>query len=270
VLGRGVESADSAQSDLRVRACRDPGMVAVPHLHVSLGVPRRASDVTRVGLVVFDLAGTTIKDPDHVASAFVAALAEQEIQVSEGDLSGVRGASKRQAIARFIPDGPERARRAEAAYAAFREHLANAYRANGVHAIAGADAVFRDLRARAVRVALNTGFERDLAELLLQGLRWDTGVVDAVICGDDVSEGRPAPFMIFRAMERTNVHSVHEVANVGDTDLDLRAGANAGVRWNVGVLTGAHDRQRLSSAPHTHLLDSIADLPALWPEIQGR
>ena len=62
--------------------------------------------MTRVGLVVFDLAGTTIKDPDHVASAFVAALAEQEIQVSEGDLSGVRGASKRQAIARFIGSIP--------------------------------------------------------------------------------------------------------------------------------------------------------------------
>ena len=71
-------------------------------------------------------------------------------------------------------------------------------------------------------------------------------------------------------MERTNVHSVHEVLNVGDTDLDLRAGSNAGVRWNVGVLTGAHDRETLSRAPHTHLLESVADLPALWPEIQGR
>jgi hypothetical protein len=28
------------------------------------------------------------------------------------------------------------------------------------------------------------------------------------------------------------------------------------------VLTGAHDRATLGAAPHTHLLDSIADLPA--------
>ena len=84
------------------------------------------------------------------------------------------------------------------------------------------------------------------------------------MCGDDVAEGRPAPYLIFRAMEATGVSSVHRVANVGDTILDLRAGHNAGVRWNVGVLTGAHQRQLLESVPHTHLLPSVAELPSLW------
>jgi phosphonatase-like hydrolase len=234
-------------------------------LCVSCVVPRSGPAVTRVALVVFDLVGTTISDSEHVPSAFVAALAQQGVLVSEADLTGVRGASKRQAITRFIPEGADRARRAAAAYTAFREHLENAYRANGVHAIEGAEATFRHLRSRSIRVALNTGFERDLTELLLNALHWDSDVVDAVICGDDVSEGRPAPFLIFRAMERTNVRSVHEVVNVGDTALDLTAGYNAGVRWNVGVLTGAHDRETLSRAPHTHLIESVAELPGLWP-----
>jgi hypothetical protein len=32
------------------------------------------------------------------------------------------------------------------------------------------------------------------------------------------------------------------------------------VRINAGVLWGAHDRTRLVSAPHTHLVASIAEL----------
>jgi phosphoglycolate phosphatase-like HAD superfamily hydrolase len=65
-------------------------------------------------------------------------------------------------------------------------------------------------------------------------------------------------------MEATGAADVRTVANVGDTLLDLTAGANAGVRWNVGVLTGAHGRRVLERAPHTHLIPSVASLPDLW------
>ena len=75
--------------------------------------------------------------------------------------------------------------------------------------------------------------------------------------------GRPAPYLIYRAMELTGTVSVATVANVGDTVLDLGAGANAGVRWNIGVWSGAHDRRALEAAPHTHLCASVADVPAL-------
>ena len=226
---------------------------------------RVASATARLSLVVFDLAGTTVKDTTQVASAFERALAEQGITIGASDLARVRGASKRGAIADLIPRGPDHARRSEAAYATFRAHLVHSYREHGVHPVDGAEEVFRALRDRSIRVALNTGFDRDITTLLLATLRWDTGVVDAVVCGDDVSAGRPAPFLIFRAMEATGVSCVHDVMNVGDTALDLYAGHNAGVRWNVGVLSGAHDRDTLLRAPHTHLLESVADLLAQAP-----
>ena len=56
----------------------------------------------------------------------------------------------------------------------------------------------------------------------------------------------------------------HQVTNVGDTVLDLQAGQNAGVRFNLGVLSGAHTREQLEREPHTYLLSSVAELPALW------
>jgi phosphoglycolate phosphatase-like HAD superfamily hydrolase len=69
--------------------------------------------------------------------------------------------------------------------------------------------------------------------------------------------------MIFRAMEATGVKNINEVINVGDTPLDLRSGANAGVAGVVGVLTGLHGRESLEREVHTHIINSVAELPAL-------
>jgi phosphonatase-like hydrolase len=216
-------------------------------------------------LVVFDMAGTTVRDAGHVADAFRIALGEHGIEVTPEQLSGVRGSSKREAVLHFIPEGADRLRHAETVYDSFREHLVRLYNTGGVEPVEGAEATFRWLKRRGVRVALNTGFDREITTLLLSSLRWEREVVDVVVCGDDVKRGRPAPDLIFCAMEAAGVLSEQQVVNVGDTVLDLRAGQNAGVRWNVGVLTGAHGRSMLEQEPHTHLLDSVASLPGLWP-----
>ena len=218
----------------------------------------------KIELVIFDLAGTTVEDRGEVPDAFTGALAEHGIQVSPEHLSAVRGSSKRQSVLGLIPAGPDRQSRAAAVYNSFRERLTRRYRSDGVRPVSGAARTFRWLRERGARVALNTGFDRETTALLLDALGWDGRVVDAVVCGDDVARGRPAPYLIFRAMEAAGAGSVHGVANVGDTALDLRAGHNAGVRWNVGVLSGAHGRPALEGVPHTHLLPSVAELPSLW------
>lgn len=216
-----------------------------------------------IQLAVFDLAGTTVRDGGQVPRAFVGALSAHGIEVTPEQVNGVRGASKRHAILHFIPEGPDRGRRAAEAYATFRDRLSHAYRADGVEPIDGADEVFRWLRERSIRVALNTGFDRDLTTLLLASLGWGETVADAVVCGDDVQSGRPAPDLILRAMSLTGTRDARGVVNVGDTVLDLTAGQNAGVGWNVGVLSGAHGRALLKSAPHTHLLGSVKELPTI-------
>ncbi|MFL6229180.1 MAG: phosphonatase-like hydrolase [Pyrinomonadaceae bacterium] len=222
-----------------------------------------------IKLVVFDMAGTTLKDRGQVSDAFTATLAEHDIEVSPERLAQVRGSSKRQAVLSFISAGPERERRAETIYNSFREHLAARYRLHGIEPMDGAEQIFRWLRERGVRVALNTGFDRDITGLLLTALNWQEGVVDAVVCGDDVRHGRPAPDLILHAMEATGTTDVGGVVNVGDTALDLQAGHNAGIRWNMGVLSGAHDRQRLERAPHTHLIASVDELPRHFTETRN-
>jgi len=227
-----------------------------------------------IDLVVFDMAGTTVHDAGQVPDAFRFALHAHGIEVSDEDLRSLRGASKRQAIRSFVQrrfsgGGVEVDQKADRIFDAFRQRLAENYSRGGAQSIPGAVQTFTWLHARGIKVALNTGFDRTLTDLLLRAIGWDRHTVDAVVCGDDVSQGRPAPFLIFRAMEAAGAISVHRVMNVGDTVLDLQAGFNAGVGENVGVLSGAHSREQLEKAPHTLLLSSVAAIPALWSDNPG-
>jgi phosphoglycolate phosphatase len=212
-----------------------------------------------VDLVVCDMAGTTVLDEGQVPAAFTAALAEHGVSVTPEAIDKLRGASKRQAISELLPVTADRAERTERVYASFRAQLERVF-GTGVQAVPGAVDAIRTLRARGVKVALNTGFDRDTTNLLLRALRWNDGCVDAVVCGDEVAQGRPAPDLIRACMKATGVTDPARVASVGDTVLDLRAGHNAGVRYNIGVLSGAHKRSQLEREPHTHLLQSVAEL----------
>ena len=213
----------------------------------------------RPSLLVLDVIGTTIQDGGIVAAALRAVMREAGVDVSDDDIRRIRGASKLEAITALMPDAPDRDTRAAVAHAAFNARLAAAGRDGDVRAVDGADATLSALRASGMRIALTTGLQRDVAEALVAGTALFR-LVDTLVCGDDVSAGRPAPFLIFRAMERIGVTSVHDVACVGDTPLDLQAGFNAGVRWNIGVLTGGQSRQQLMACPHTRILDSVAGL----------
>jgi phosphonatase-like hydrolase len=215
-----------------------------------------------IRLVVSDMAGTTVKDSGEVARAFSAALADHGIEAAAAQINAVRGASKREAIATLVaPKYGTDAARVEAVYASFKNHLQRVFTREAVP-VPGAVETFAWLRQQNIKLALNTGFDRDITELLLDALGW-RDMADAVICGDDVKAGRPAPYMIFRAMEAAGVTSVREVLNIGDTVSDLQAARNAGVGLSVGVLSGAHAREQLMREPHHHLIGSVADLPAL-------
>ncbi len=213
--------------------------------------------MTTPALVILDLAGTTVEDSGQVPYAFASALGANGITVTDDDITRVRGSSKREAIRNLLP--PERIGDADRIYEEFRRQLALLYQ-SGVRAIPGAAEMIRDLRARGIKVALTTGFDRNIVTLLMTSLGWPPDSVDAVVCGDEVPRGRPAPDLIFVAMKLTMVEDLASVANVGDTTLDLESAARAGVRWNIGVLSGAHSREALEQAPHTDIIQSVGEL----------
>lgn len=221
-----------------------------------------------VGLVVFDMAGTTVQDDGMVLECFVAAAGHVGLEVSRDELNDRMGRSKLEVFDELARrqagpgrDGEARALR-DRGYEAFCQVLEGAYARAGVAPIDGAERVFTWLRASGAKVALNTGFYRRVTDIILHGLRWGDAV-DAVVCVDDVREGRPAPYMIHEAMQRCGVRAVDEVVVVGDTPSDMHAGRNAGARAVVGVTSGSHTAATLRRHPSTHVLGSVRDLPAM-------
>lgn len=216
-------------------------------------------------LVVSDFAGTTMKEEGAVLVAYRLALTEFDIPFTEEDLAARRGASKRavfQELAARVKTPDDVDAVADKALAIFEDSLKREYETGPVKEIEGAGAAVAALRQAGVKVALTSGFERGVVDLLVRRLGW-ADLFDRVYASDDAPAGRPAPYLIYRAMIDLRVHDVGRVCVVGDTPLDLQAASNARAGWIVGVLSGAHGLETLGATPHTHLLPSIAGLPKM-------
>lgn len=218
-----------------------------------------------IDLVALDIAGTTLDDGGAVYDALRQAVEERGATVAPDDLQTWMGTDKVTAIDALLRLGgltstPEQV---QDSFDRFRTILRDRYAARPATILPGVDDAVRTLRNAGISVALTTGFSRDIVELLLDSVGWNVGDdLDAVITTDDVPAGRPAPFMIHRAMEHTETLDVRRVLAAGDTVVDLRAANNAGV-ISVGVLTGQTPRPLLEAEPHDHILPSVSALPEL-------
>jgi phosphonatase-like hydrolase len=215
-----------------------------------------------IALVAFDLGGTTVHDRGEVPAAFTAAVRDAGLSIDPADLHALRGSSKYDALRRLLgPAAPPS--RLDEVYGRFQGDLIARLAVSHPLSIAGVRESFTRLRGADIRVAVTSGFDRKIVDVVMKAVDW-ADLIDVCVCSDDVPQGRPAPYMIFRAMEQTGVLDVRDVAVVGDTVRDMEAGWNAGVAYRVAVLTGAHDRDTLRAAPHTHIVDSVADVPSIW------
>jgi phosphonatase-like hydrolase len=217
-----------------------------------------------IRLIVLDVGGTIVEDRGDVPALLRSSLAHHGIEVTAAEIGQWRGASKREVVRRFVeqkaPPDADRDQLAAAIYMEFSAQLSDAYRT--VPPIAGAEDAFRKLGQSGYLLATTTGFDREITGQIFRRLGWERYFA-ATITSDDVVLGRPSPFMLFHAMESARVSSVAEVVAVGDTPLDLQAGSNAALRGVVGVLSGVSTADQLRREPHTHILPSVASLPAL-------
>ncbi len=227
-----------------------------------------------IQLLVCDMAGTTLHDGDAVLKAFVAALAAEEIRVPPARINAVMGLAKKVAVRELLAElgrGVDE-RLVDRLHGDFVARMSEFYRTDpGIREIPGAGAAIAAVRKRGVKVALNTGFSRNIVEVILPRLGWTVPeTVDAVVASDEVKLGRPHPEMIQTLMDQFGIADSNSVAKVGDTVADLEEGFNAGCRFNIAVLTGALTREEIATLPHTHVLDSIAGLAELLEAAERR
>ena len=232
-----------------------------------------------IELVVFDLSGTTVEDDNAVAKSLYTAAQEFNLDVSLEDFEKTIGTNKIHLYQYMIAktqgkdltiedfekyDFPEILEEAMEIFERYSVIMIDYYR-NHVNAMPGAEEVFEWLHERGIKVATDTGFNRDVTNAIMEGLQWkEKGLIDLAVDVESTNGvGRPAPYMVFHAMQKLDIQSVHGVVKIGDTPADLLSGKNAGCGANIGVLSGANSAEVLGKYHHTHILPSVRELPAL-------
>ncbi|MEU5234190.1 phosphonatase-like hydrolase [Streptomyces anulatus] len=218
-------------------------------------------------LVVLDMAGTTVADGGLVEQAFSAAA--QRLGVRPGSdeharqLAYVRatmGESKISVFRHLFGDED----RAQRANTAFEEAYGELVDAGRIAPVPGAREAVERLASEGRTVVLTTGFARPTQDAILAALGWQD-LVPLTLCPADAGgRGRPFPDMVLAAFLRTGaVDDVRRTAVAGDTSYDMLSGVRSGAGIVAGVLTGAHDKDRLTRHGATHVLGSVAELPDL-------
>ena len=221
-----------------------------------------------IELVIFDMAGTTVRDDDAVNLCLRQALAA-ELPVSREEVNGVMGLPKPTAIRLLLeqnrPGRPIDPQLVETLYQDFLAKMLHHYRTGAqIEPMPHTLDTFCQLKEAGVHIALDTGFSRPIVEAILERLGWNTGgLLDATVASDEVKNGRPHADLALKAMALTGVRDHKLVAKVGDTPSDLQEGMAAGCGWVIGVTNGSHTREQLAVHAHTHLIGSLKELPGV-------
>jgi len=222
-----------------------------------------------IALVVFDLVGTTVKDNKDIHKILQQTLAEHDVTISIEDANDVMGIPKPVAIQQLLeiryrgqPISPDWI---SAIHKTFVERMINFYKYDpSVGEKDGVSETFKKLKESKLKIVVDTGFDRQITDPLLERLGWfKNNLIDGSVTSDEVERGRPHPDMIFKAMKMTGITDVNCVAKVGDTGSDIQEGLSAGCRFVVGVTTGAFTREQLTQYYPTHLIDDLSALPEM-------
>jgi phosphonoacetaldehyde hydrolase len=148
------------------------------------------------------------------------------------------------------------------------------------------------MRGMGVRIGSTTGYTRDIMQEILPVAKAQGFAPDCLVCTGDTPDGRPSPYMLWRALTELGVYPASRSIKVDDTEVGIAEGTNAGA-WTVGVaVTGnvfglsladtnalsAEDfaakrktaAAKLENAGAHYVIDSAADLLPVLAEINAR
>jgi phosphoglycolate phosphatase len=221
--------------------------------------------IPQITLACFGLVGTLVADDGAIELAFAEAIATQGVVSGTSafaramaQVHRARGQAPGDVLQALFPDNLARA---QAALLAFDRSLAAAMSRREVNPIPGAREVLTGLADRGCRICVLTILPRRELTALLQAAGW-RDLIAVALSAEDVPRGSPFPDLALAAMLRAGVGDVREVAMVHGTAAGIECGRNAGASVLAGVLTGPHPAARLRTAGATHVMRSVAELPA--------
>tara|TARA_A100001015_G_scaffold280534_1_gene342843 strand:- start:1110 stop:1829 length:720 start_codon:yes stop_codon:yes gene_type:complete len=220
-----------------------------------------------VKMLVFDMAGTTINEKGLVYDTLYKTIKKFGLQISKEEMHKWHGSNKYEVLDYFFyKNKPIRNENCEIENAV-REQLFSNFN-NNLNDIYFTPSdigliddklpeLFENIRRKDIKIALNTGYSKDIQENLIRKFNLND-CIDDYISSQDVSFGRPYPYMIHKLMERNNIMNVNSVLKFGDSRNDVLEGINAGCLSSVGVLSGAGTNKDLKDAKY--ILNNIMEI----------
>ena len=223
--------------------------------------------MVNIKLVVFDIAGTTVKDHGEIANAFKTAMKEKGYEVPVEKINPLMGYKKPEAIKMMLDEYEADAAKVSVDYInsiheRFIQLMVEYYTTTDqLQALPHAENMFAYLKERGVKIGLDTGFSNDITDVIIERLGWlKNGTVDYVVSSNQVAAGRPQPFMIQKMMQSAGIDDAKQVVKLGDTEVDINEGKNAGCLYSIAVTTGAFTKEALMPYNPDFIIDDLNEL----------
>jgi phosphonatase-like hydrolase len=217
-----------------------------------------------IKMMVFDMAGTTVDEDNVVYKTVQKAINEAGFDLTLHQvLAQGAGKEKLQAIKDILSTYTTNTQPdvAKNIYKNFIAQLGEAYRTLNILPQKNATELFAALKTRNILAVLDTGYDRQTAQTIIDKLGWKEGVdFDALVTASEVEKNRPNPDMILFAMKKFDITEGNKVVKVGDSAIDIEEGQNAGCGLSIGITTGAHTREQLESANPDYIINDLMEL----------
>ena len=218
--------------------------------------------LSQTRMLICDMAGTIIQERGIVYNALFNTVKLINPTIERREINNFYGCNKTEIIDYFVDqqkmDSPEVVKsnlNSEFNYFLKKEYTENP---NVTLIHENLPYFFNALREQDIKICLNTGYNKDIQKLLIDKFNLSE-YVDDYISSQEVSRGRPYPFMINKLMERNNLKDPKSVIKIGDTVADIIEGKNANCN-TVGVLSGASTKSILHKYKPDFIIDSIMNL----------
>ena len=227
-----------------------------------------------VALVVFDIAGTTVQDNGEVAASFQKSLKAFGHTIPIEKINPLMGYKKTEAIEKLLNEFETEKEKVSNDYILkihqlFLETMIAYYSTvKQVKPLPFAEEVFAGLKDRSISIGLDTGFYKEITNIIIERLGWiKDNKVNHIISSNEVIAGRPFPYMIQELMLKAKVKHSRKVIKVGDTEVDINEGKNAGCLYSIGITTGAFTAEELAVCDPSFIIHDLRELIILIDNI---
>lgn len=209
--------------------------------------------MSKIKAVVFDLDGTLLNTVEFVVRSFEHSLKRHNQALDRDQIFSLVGPPLKNIYEGLVPE--EHVERAVEAHrkiqstAEFQELLKEYY---------GLRELLDELKGLGLRLMIFTNRWRGGVEMIFKRLDI-RDYFEIIMTPDEIKNGKPDPEGLEMISKLTGL-TKESLIMVGDMEVDILAGKNAGVAATVGITHGFRDKSSLEKAGADYIIDSLEEL----------